>query len=490
MAYYILVVFCYFNIEDLKSDLGDLKKQVQKMLNNENDKLNLNFFIYLFVYVGLYIFYQPILNNIENEFLKNFIDKILLYVTLWLFYSRALYSLFKIAPFLINVSSFIIFLLVSGIGIESSFLNWTFLSLLFVTVLPELINEDLILIVPQKIRKKIKMSKNKIKVNLLKKRLDLFLFIIFFYFCLYLSEKISTSNEFAFLINKYFYSHYSPLEFDFISTFTFFRFILNLIFLIISGVLSLSYKDFIIYKVCIYLFKIDESKILNQKLILKAPIKPLMMLISCFVVYITFKYSINNLMQNDYRGVYYKLESNNCINYEKKLIFDKNKIFFENEEFIYDNPSLTFKNFKNITVGKINTFNETIVLNTKVNNQYIFLKLNWSKNDKEEWNYLVDFNSTKATGWLQDSGKWYFFNKDGVMQKWWIKDKITWYFLNGSGAMQTGWLQINGKWYFFEDSGAMKASQWFKVDEKWYYVDDTGALSVNTTVDANTVPEL
>ena len=486
-SFYSLMTFCFFSIDDLKSDLGNSGEQVQKILNNEKPKLNLDFFVYPFVYVALYIFYQPILNNIENELLKNSIDKILLYVTLWLLFSRVLYSLFKIAPFLIYISSFIIFLLLSGIGIESSFLNWSFLSLLFVTALPQLINENLILIVPQKIRKKI--PKNKIKVNLMKIRINLFIFLVFFYFCLNLSEKISKSNEFAYLINKYHYSHYSPLEFDFFSAFTFFRFILNVIFLIITIILFISFKDFIIYKAFTYLFKIDENKILNHKFNFKVPIKPLIIPIFCFVVYILSNYGIKNLMQNDYRGVYYKVDSNNFINYEKQLIFDKDKIIFENEEYIYDNASLTFKKFNNITVGEINTNNNTIVLNTNLTNQYIFLKLNWVKNDKGEWNYLVDFNSTKATGWLQDSGKWYFFNQNGVMQKWWIKDNITWYFLNGSCAMQTGWLQNNETWYFFEDSGAMKASQWFEVDGEWYYVDGTGALSVNTTVDGYTVNE-
>lgn len=97
-------------------------------------------------------------------------------------FSRVLYSLFKIAAFLIYVSSFIIFLLLSGIGIESSFLNWSFLSLLLVTALPQLINENLILILPQKIQKKI--PKNKIKVNLMKIRLNLFIFLVFFLFLL------------------------------------------------------------------------------------------------------------------------------------------------------------------------------------------------------------------------------------------------------------------------------------------------------------------
>lgn len=118
-----------------------------------------------------------------------------------------------------------------------------------------------------------------------------------------------------------------------------------------------------------------------------------------------------------------------------------------------------------------------------------FVKFGWSQNEKGEWNFLVDSNSTKATGWKQIEGKWYFFNAEGVMQKWWVKDGNTWYYLNGSGEMQTGWLQDNGTWYYLEASGAMKASQWFEVDGKWYHVNESGALSVNTTVDGYNVNE-
>ena len=118
-----------------------------------------------------------------------------------------------------------------------------------------------------------------------------------------------------------------------------------------------------------------------------------------------------------------------------------------------------------------------------------FVKFGWSQNEKGEWNFLVDSNSTKATGWKQIEGKWYFFNAEGVMQKWWVKDGNTWYYLNGSGEMQTGWLNDNGTWYYLEASGAMKANQWFEVDGKWYHVTESGALSVNTTVDGYNVNE-
>jgi len=104
---------------------------------------------------------------------------------------------------------------------------------------------------------------------------------------------------------------------------------------------------------------------------------------------------------------------------------------------------------------------------------------------KEGWKYFE--NAAAVKGWKQVDGKWYFFNAEGVMQKWWVKDGNTWYYLNGSGQMQTGWLQDGGKWYFLEASGAMKASQWFEVAGKWYHVDASGALSVNTTVDGYNV---
>ncbi len=115
------------------------------------------------------------------------------------------------------------------------------------------------------------------------------------------------------------------------------------------------------------------------------------------------------------------------------------------------------------------------------------VKSAWVKDAKGQWNYLVDEQGTKATGWKQIDGKWYFFNAEGAMQKWWVKVGNTWYYLNGSGEMQTGWLLDGGKWYFLEASGAMKASQWFQVKDKWYHVDGSGALSVNTTVDGYTV---
>ena len=116
-------------------------------------------------------------------------------------------------------------------------------------------------------------------------------------------------------------------------------------------------------------------------------------------------------------------------------------------------------------------------------------KFGWNQDKDGNWVYLKDSEGTKATGWVNDNGSWYYLGQDGVMKKWWVQVEGTWYFLNGTGAMQTGWLQDNGTWYYLEASGAMKANQWFEVDGKWYHVNASGALSVNTTVDGYNVNE-
>ena len=75
---------------------------------------------------------------------------------------------------------------------------------------------------------------------------------------------------------------------------------------------------------------------------------------------------------------------------------------------------------------------------------YNVVKDQWVQ-EEAGWKYYA--NNKEVTGWKQIEGKWYFFNAEGVSQKWWVQDNGTWYYLNGSGEMQTGWLQDNGTWY-------------------------------------------
>ena len=108
------------------------------------------------------------------------------------------------------------------------------------------------------------------------------------------------------------------------------------------------------------------------------------------------------------------------------------------------------------------------------------VKFGWNKDTKGNWTYVVDSKGTKATGWVNDQGTWYYLNAEGVMQTGWAKVNGTWYYLKSSGAMATGWVKDNGTWYYLKSSGAM-VTGWYQVGGNWYYSYASGALAVNTT---------
>ena len=109
----------------------------------------------------------------------------------------------------------------------------------------------------------------------------------------------------------------------------------------------------------------------------------------------------------------------------------------------------------------------------------------WVQNDKGEWNYILGDGRTKATGWVQDKGTWYYLNASGTMQTGWVKDKGTWYYLNSSGAMQTGWVKDNGTWYYLNSSGVMQTG-WVQDKGVWYYLNGSGAMQTGWVKDNGT----
>ena len=42
------------------------------------------------------------------------------------------------------------------------------------------------------------------------------------------------------------------------------------------------------------------------------------------------------------------------------------------------------------------------------------------------------------------------------MKTGWIKESGNWYYLDDSGAMKTGWCWVSGSWYYLDTSGVMQ----------------------------------
>lgn len=114
-------------------------------------------------------------------------------------------------------------------------------------------------------------------------------------------------------------------------------------------------------------------------------------------------------------------------------------------------------------------------------NGYTFMiqnnKTGWVQ-ESGNW-YFYDNSSILQKGWLNQTGKWYYLDEwTGVMQTGWSKAGTydDWYFMNGSGVMQTGWQKLGNSWYFMNSSGSMKTG-WHSQAGKWYLLDrDSGVM--------------
>ena len=92
----------------------------------------------------------------------------------------------------------------------------------------------------------------------------------------------------------------------------------------------------------------------------------------------------------------------------------------------------------------------------------------------------------RATGWQKIDKKWYYFNKNGILQTGWISVDGSWYYSNKQGVMQTGWLKVDGHRYYLDSSGKM-VTGWFedtKAEKKaggkgkiWYWFDENGHMA-------------
>ncbi|MFK9090825.1 alkaline phosphatase PhoX [Bacillus salipaludis] len=134
------------------------------------------------------------------------------------------------------------------------------------------------------------------------------------------------------------------------------------------------------------------------------------------------------------------------------------------------------------TSGKWFFYNENGVMQTgwvKVGPKWYFLedsgemKTGWLK-DGTKWYYLAS-SGEMETGWVKYGSKWYYLASSGEMKSGWVKDGAKWYYLASSGEMKTGWVKDGAKWYYLESSGEMKTG-WVKVGTKWYYLASSGEM--------------
>ena len=138
--------------------------------------------------------------------------------------------------------------------------------------------------------------------------------------------------------------------------------------------------------------------------------------------------------------------------------------------------------------------------NVDMNYAYVDVSLyHWQLIDST-WYYAAS-NGKAYTGWLFQSGTWYWlepdvggamatglhecngslywFNSSGAMATGWVLDGGTWYYATGSGALASGWLNLNGTWYWLDPSTHAMATGFQTIGSCEYIFNSTGKMMAN-----------
>lgn len=100
------------------------------------------------------------------------------------------------------------------------------------------------------------------------------------------------------------------------------------------------------------------------------------------------------------------------------------------------------------------------------------VKTGWVK-ESGKWYFYKD--GAKATGWQEWDGKRYYLNADGTMKanEWMIDaDGSIYYFRSWGGAYKNCNAVINGRSYTFGADSKMQGSQWIVKGGNWYLTKD------------------
>jgi D-alanyl-D-alanine carboxypeptidase (penicillin-binding protein 5/6) len=107
------------------------------------------------------------------------------------------------------------------------------------------------------------------------------------------------------------------------------------------------------------------------------------------------------------------------------------------------------------------------------------MKTGWLK-ESGKWYYL-NAKGAMVTGWKTISGKRYYFRPSGIMKTGWLFLDDSWYYLNAKGAMLTGWQTIGKKQYYLDSVLGVMARGIVYIDGKYYRFADSGAYKGTVT---------
>lgn len=93
--------------------------------------------------------------------------------------------------------------------------------------------------------------------------------------------------------------------------------------------------------------------------------------------------------------------------------------------------------------------------------------------------------TSKALGWIQIDGNWYYEESEGVYKTgWFLDDNNNWYYFDSRGSMVTDLMHIEDDYYYMstiDDLIGIRQTGWMKIDDDWYYFSPTTGAALRST---------
>lgn len=78
--------------------------------------------------------------------------------------------------------------------------------------------------------------------------------------------------------------------------------------------------------------------------------------------------------------------------------------------------------------------------------------------------------------WVENDGKYYYYNYKGKLAKGWLRIRDKTYYLNTeTGERYSGWLKYNGKYYYFDAETGLMLKGWNKIGKYTYFFKTDGS---------------
>lgn len=96
-------------------------------------------------------------------------------------------------------------------------------------------------------------------------------------------------------------------------------------------------------------------------------------------------------------------------------------------------------------------------------------------NSSKIYGYGIVEYETAKNGWLQESGKWYYYIDNKKQTNAWVQseDKKDWYWVKSNGVMaEKEFIQDKkGNWYYLDPGGKARRGWLQDTDKRWYYLN-------------------